>query len=172
MLKFVYHGNIGSGRLELEFKKPNKLLLIESFEVHFLDEIIQNMADERKIMVTELRERIINRFDPTALQCIALDSFDKRILNMTHLTSLKLESCDLPTIPVEIGRLPIGMLSIRGSKLPTNQDTFWNWISMSSICNTLKSLNFDSTGLKRLPLEIMFLKNLNLLSARYNELVI
>ncbi|XP_026821244.1 leucine-rich repeat protein soc-2 homolog [Rhopalosiphum maidis] len=170
MLRFVYHANIGNGKLELEFKKPNKLLLIESLDINCLDDIIRIMADERKIMVNELRERIINRFDPTAVQCIALDSFDKRILNMTHLTSLRLENCDLPTIPVEIGRLPIEVLSIRGSKLPTNQDTFWNWISMTSICNTLKSLNLDSTGLKRLPFEIMFLKNLYSLSARYNEL--
>ncbi|XP_060845959.1 uncharacterized protein LOC132925596 [Rhopalosiphum padi] len=41
---------------------------------------------------------------------------------------------------------------------------------MTSICNTLKYLNLDSTGLKRLPFEIMFLKNLYLSSARYNEL--
>jgi hypothetical protein len=34
---------------------------------------------------------------------------------MTHLTSLQLENCDLPMIPVEIGRLPIEMLGIRGT---------------------------------------------------------
>jgi hypothetical protein len=40
-------------------KKPNKLLLIESLDVNFLGDIIQFMAYKRKIMVNELRERII-----------------------------------------------------------------------------------------------------------------
>jgi len=59
MWRFVYHSNINSRKLQLEFKKPNKLLLIESLDVNFLDDIIKFMAYKRKIMVNELRERII-----------------------------------------------------------------------------------------------------------------
>jgi Leucine-rich repeat (LRR) protein len=92
-------------------------------------------------------------------------------LNMRNLTTLTMENCDLPSIPVEIGRLSIKYLDISGSKLPINQDTFWNWTSVTVICGTLTTLKINSIGITRLPFEIMFLKNLQILSANKNKLV-
>lgn len=121
------------------------------------------------------KHRLSNRFDPGSFEFVADTHFDKRILNMKHLNRLILENCNLPTLPIDIGNLPIEYLSLTGSKLATTQieqDTFWNWMSMNTISNTLDTLKMDSVDLKVLPFETLFLKNLRSLSVSNNSLVI
>lgn len=183
MLKNLYNKFITEGKMGLEFRDPKQVLLIDSkhkSEVLMFYTHIKAIVDGKNVKISthkmpktvSIKKAVINRFDPTAIEFIAVDRFDNRVLNMRHLSTLVLEKCDLPTIPVEIGRLPIKYLSISGSKLPTNQDTFWNWMSITKICNTLTVLKMDSIGMKKLPFEIMFLKNLQTLSATNNSLVI
>jgi len=121
------------------------------------------------------KKDLINRFDPMSLNFVAVNRFDNRVLNMRHLCRLVLENCDLQTLPIQIGHLPIKYLSISGSKLPTSRhelDIFWNWTSIMTICQSLTVLKMDSIGLKKLPFEIFFLKNLQTLSVSNNNLVI
>uniref|UniRef100_A0A2S2NTU5 Protein lap1 n=1 Tax=Schizaphis graminum TaxID=13262 RepID=A0A2S2NTU5_SCHGA len=181
MLNKVYHKFVAEGKMGLEFKEPKQLLSIDSkdkTEVNMLYAQIKAIVDGKKVIIAtrqmpktvSVKKAVMNRFDPMALEFVAIDHFDNRVLNMRHLTTLVLEKCDLPTIPIEIGRLPIKYLNISGSKLPINQDTLWNWTSITVICDTLISLKMDSIGIKRLPFEIMFLKNLQTLSATKNKL--
>lgn len=181
MLKNLYNKFITEGKMGLEFRDPKQVLLIDSkhkSEVLMFYTHIKAIVDGKNVKISthqmpktvSIKKAVINRFDPTAIEFIAVDRFDNRILNMRLLSTLVLEKCDLPTIPVEIGHLPIKYLSISGSKLPTNQDTFWNWTSITKICDTLTILKMDSIGMKKLPFEIMFLKNLQTLSATNNSL--
>uniref|UniRef100_A0A2S2PAV2 Leucine-rich repeat protein 1 n=1 Tax=Schizaphis graminum TaxID=13262 RepID=A0A2S2PAV2_SCHGA len=181
MLKKVYHEFVAEGKMGLEFMEPKKLLTIDSkdkSDVYMLYNQIKDIIDGKKVNIATCqitktvsdKKAVVNPFDPTALKFVAVDRFDNCVLNMRHLTTLVLEKCTLPTIPVEVGNLPITYLSISDSKLPTNQDTFWNWTSITTICDTLTTLKMDSIDMKRLPFEIMFLKNLQTLSAAKNEL--
>jgi hypothetical protein len=183
MVKKFYHQFVADGKLGLELIKPKIILLIDSedkSDVYTLYTLIKDIVDGKKVNIATCqmpktvsdKKVVVNRFDPTALEFVAVDRFDNRVLNMRHLTTLVLENCELPTIPVEVGSLPITYLSISGSKLPTDQDTFWNWTSITVICDTLTTLKMDSIGITRLQFEILFLKNLQTLSATKNELVI
>ncbi|XP_026819895.1 uncharacterized protein LOC113558598 [Rhopalosiphum maidis] len=181
MVKKIYHQFVADGKMGLEFIEPKKILMIDSqdkSDVYTLYTQIKDIVDGKKVNIATCqmpktvsnKKAVVNRFDPTALKFVAVDRFDNRVLNMRHLTTLVLENCELPTIPVEVGSLPITYLSISDSKLPTNQDTFWNWTSITTICDTLTTLKMDSIGITRLPFEITFLKNLQTLSTTKNEL--
>jgi hypothetical protein len=183
MLNKIYHKFVAEGKMGLEFKEPKQLLSIDSqnkTEVNMLYSHIKAILEGKKVNIAtrpmpksvSSTKAVINHFDIMAVEFVCVDRFDNRLLNMRHLTTLTLEKCDLPTIPIEIGRLSIKYLDISGSKLPINQDTFWNWTSMTVICGTLITLKINSIGITRLPFEIMFLKNLQTLSATKNKLVI
>ncbi|XP_060856421.1 leucine-rich repeat-containing protein 69-like [Metopolophium dirhodum] len=184
MLQNIYHSFIKEGKMGLEFSEPRQALLIVCEDKRLLylffrqlksiingnDVIISTRQMPKNVPA---KNELINRFDPSSLQYVAVSRFDNRVLNMRHLSKLVLEDCDLPTIPVQIGHLPIKYLSITGSKLPTSkneQDVFWNWTSGTTICYTLTTLKMDSVGIKKLPFEIFFLKNLQTLSASNNSL--
>ncbi|XP_026818413.1 leucine-rich repeat-containing protein 69-like [Rhopalosiphum maidis] len=181
MLNKIYHKFVAEGKMGLEFKEPKHLLSIDSknkTEVNMLYTHIKAIVEGKKVNIATRQmpksmsstKAVVNHFDLMALEFVAVNRFDNRVLNMRHLTTLTLKKCDLPTIPIEIGRLKLKYLDISGSKLPINQDTFWNWTSMTVICDTLITLKMDSIGIKRLPFEIMFLKNLQTLSATKNKL--
>lgn len=117
---------------------------------------------------------VSNCFDPKSLEFVNVNDFENHILDTNFFRKLILENCSFPKVPVGIGHLPIKYFSISGSKLENLQydkNTFWNWTSVNTICETLKTLNIDLVGLKSLPFEIMFLKNLYKLSAAKNKLV-
>jgi len=114
-------------------------------------------------------------FDPMSFDHKAVGRFDRRILNMKHLSTLVLEGCTLLPLPVELGDLPIKYLSLSLSNisfLPPNSIPFWNWMCGDTIGDTLITLKMDSINLRLLPFEIMFLKNLQTLSVAGNSLVI
>lgn len=116
----------------------------------------------------------VNRFDPGSSEFVAVDHFDKRIINMKQLNKLVLENCALSSLPLEMGHLPISYLSLTGSTLSTlrrDQDIFWDWMTLSTINSTLKTLKMDSVGMENVPFEIKFLKNLETLSVAKNKLV-
>jgi len=186
MLQNIYHSFIKEGKIGLEFSEPRQALLIVCEDkrlLYLFYRQLKNIIDGKDVIMSThqmpktvpAKHQFINRFHPSTLEFIADGFFDKRILNMRHLSKLVLENCDLPTIPAQIGNCPIKYLSISGSKIPTSQDeldVFWNWTYSTTICNTLKTLKMDSIGLKKLPFEIFFLKNLQTLSASNNSLVI
>ncbi|KAL4104470.1 hypothetical protein QTP88_019768 [Uroleucon formosanum] len=184
MLQNIYHNFIREGKMELDFSEPRQLLLIvckDKALLYLFFRKLKNIINGKDEM-NDTRQaprtvppghEIVNRFHPSSLFFVSYRHFDIRILNMRHLNTLVLEDCDLPTIPVQIGNLPISSLSITGSKLPTSQnelDVFWNFTSLSVICYTLRTLKMDSIGMKHLPFEIFFLKNLQTLSASNNNL--
>ncbi|KAL4104465.1 hypothetical protein QTP88_019763 [Uroleucon formosanum] len=184
MLQNIHHNFIREGKMGLEFSEPRQLLLIvckDKALLYLFFRKLKNIINGKDVIISTRQmprmvpaiHETVNRFHPSSLQFVSIRYFDNRILNMRHLNRLVLEDCDLPTIPVQIGNLPITYLSITGSKLPTSQselDVFWNFTSLSTICYTLRTLKMDSIGIKHLPFEIFFLKNLQTLSASYNNL--
>jgi hypothetical protein len=186
MLEDIYYKYIKERKMGLEFKVPRQLLLIIADDkdmlyllYHQLIDIIngKNVVIGTRHLLNTASGNFNHNLDYSTkpLEFVAINRFDNSLLNMKHLGKLVLENCDLPTIPAEIGSLPIRYLSMSGSKLPTsrfNQNTFWNWMSMDTVCGTLLTLKMDSVGLKSLPFEILFLKNLQTLSAAKNMLVI
>lgn len=184
MLQNIYHKFINDGKIGLEFSEPKQALLIVCDDKRllylFFRQLKTIIAGKNVNIRTHLMPKTVptkkvqmNRFDPMALQFSSIQRFDNRILNMRHLKTLLLEDCDLPKIPFQIGQLSLEYFSISGSKLPTSkneQDVLWNWTSITTICNSLRTLKMDSIGLKTLPFEISFLKNLETLSARNNKL--
>jgi len=185
MLQTISQKFIKEGKLGLEFSEPRQALLIECDDkkkLYMFFRQLKIIISGKKIKLCEnVRPKTLpaedilgNRFDPMALQFVSIKRFDNRVLNMIHLKKLVLENCDLPVIPFQLGQLCIEYFSISGSKLPTSineQNVFWNWTSIITICKSLTTLKLDSIGLKKLPFEIFFLKNLNTLSASNNSLV-
>lgn len=186
MLQNIYHNYLKDGKLGLEFNEPRQTLLIvcqDKRMLYMFYRQIKSIIDGKNVLIGSrqmpktipAKKDLINRFDPMSLNFVAVKRFDNRVLNMRHLSRLVLQNCDLQTLPIEIGHLPIKYLSISGSKLPTLQhelDMFWNWTSINTICQSLTILKMDSIGLRKLPFEIVFLKNLRTLSASNNNLVI
>lgn len=184
MLHTMYFKFIHEGKMGLEFRDPRQALLISCEDKKMINMFfrqVQNIVAGKNVVIGKrqmpkmvpAKKDLTNRFDPMALEFVAVNRFDNRLLNMRNLSKLVLENCDLPTIPIQIGHLPIKYLSISGSKLSTSQyeqDIFWNWTSIPIICDTLTTLKIDSLDLKKLPFEIFFLKNLTTLSACNNRL--
>lgn len=170
----------------LQFKHPSHLLLIVADDLNMLKMFHRQLQDivdgkyvnigQRQMPKTLSPKVIVNPFDPRSTQFIGVDHFDRRILNMTHLSKLVLDNCILSSLPEELGHLPITYLSISGCKLPTSstydQYIFWNWTSKDTICKSLTTLKMDSIELNKLPFEIIFLSNLDTLSVAKNKLVI
>lgn len=177
---------IKDGKLGLRFTQPNHLVLIHADDKLMIKMFLSQIQDilvGKSVMIgtrhmprkVPPKRKLMSRFNPISFEFVADNHFDKRILNMKHLNRLILENCNLPSLPIDIGNLPIECLSLTGSKLATTQfeqDTFWNWMSMKTISNTLDTLKMDSVDLKVLPFETLFLKNLRSLSVANNGLVI
>ncbi|XP_050422773.1 uncharacterized protein LOC126834705 [Adelges cooleyi] len=172
------------GKITLRFKQPKHQISVKADDTKMLLMFLRQLEDIIKGKDVKIGTRLIpnkvpakkdvNRFDPAAREFKAVDRFDRRVLNMRQLNSLILENCVLPTLPEQIGDLPISFLSLAGSKLATSsqydQDIFWDWMSKTTIGNTLKNLNIDSVNLTIVPFEIMFLRNLQSLSLTKNKL--
>lgn len=186
LLENIYCKFIKEKKIGLQFKDPRQVLLIVADDKQMLYMFYQQLRDimngknviigtRQMPKVVPAKKDVINRFDPMSTEFVAIKRFDNRVLNMRHLSVLVLEKCELPTMPIQIGHLPIKYLSLSGSKLATTsvyeRDTFWNWTSINTICETLTTLKMDSIGLKKLPFEILFLRNLETLSAAKNKLV-
>jgi len=183
-LKNIYYLPINrKNKIYLDFKKPKRVLSILfqsqlSFDMFYRElkdtiKIVENNKP-RPLKAVFSENYVTNCFDPKSLEFVNVKDFENRILDTKFLRKLVLENCSLPKMPVGIGDLTIKYFSISGSKLANSQydkNTFWNWTSLNTICETLKTLNIDSVGLKSLPFEIMFLKNLHTLSAANNKLV-
>lgn len=184
-LEAIHTKFVKDGKATLRFKQPKHQILLNADDRNMLFMFLRQIQDiisgkDVKIGTRQIPKKIppkkeVNRFDPSVREFIATDRFDKRILNMRQLHSLILENCILPSLPENIGDLPISSLSISGSKLSTtsqyDQDIYWNWMSKITIGNTLTSLKMDSVNLKILPFEIMFLRKLQDLSLAKNKLV-
>lgn len=174
------------GKLSMRFKLPRHLVLVQADDVNALNMFLRQVRDivNGKNVVIGTRQMpktvpakkdVSNRFDPSSAEFVAVDRFDRRILNMRHLNKLLLENCVLPNLPTQIGHLPIAYLSLSGSKLAASrydQDTIWDWMSSDTITSTLTTLKMDSVGLLTLPFEISFLRKLQTLSVANNKLVI
>lgn len=185
-LKQLHCNFIDEGRLGMRFKQPEHLLLVLADSIPklklFLKQI-KEIANGKNVAIgtrnmpktVPPKEKVVNRYDPLSTEFVAIECFDKRVLNMRQLNKLVLENCTLSSIPLEIGNLPISYLSLSGSKLSEeqyHQDIFWDWMSIDTIENTLKTLKMNSIGLKKIPFEIRFLKNLEALYVANNNLVI
>ncbi|VVC43715.1 Leucine-rich repeat,Leucine-rich repeat domain, L domain-like,Leucine-rich repeat, typical subtype [Cinara cedri] len=183
-LENVHHKFIKQGKLGLRFEQPNHLVLIKSDDKPLLELFlmqIQNIVIKRPVVIATRhmprtippKKKCVNRFNPMSREFVAINRFDNRVLNMKQLNYIVLENCDVPSLPIDVGNLPIAYLSLSNSKLATTQyeqDIFWNWMSMNTISNTLKTLRLDHVDLRVLPFETLFLKNLETLSVSNNNL--
>jgi len=181
----VHSKFVNDGKLGLRFKQPQHLLLIQAEDKKMLKMFlhqIQDILNGKNVIIASRhmpkavppKKEVVNPLDPETLEYTAINRFDKRILNMNNLNKLVMENCILPSLPVHIGNLPISYLSLSFSDLNAplqyDRDTYWNWMSMDTISNTLTTLKMDSIGMKIFPFEIFFLRNLETLSVAKNKL--
>lgn len=186
-LNRVHDKFIDDGKLGLGFNHPRHMVLIQSDNRSalklFLRQISEMFSGKKVNVATRpmpkkvpaAKVRSADRFDPESRVFKAVDRFDNRVLNMRHLSSLVLENCTLPSLPQHLGQLPIIYMSLSHSRLAASQydqDTFWDWMVEDVIGQSLTILKMDSVGLKTLPFEILYLKNLQSLSVSKNKLVI
>lgn len=177
---------VSEGKLSLSFARPKHLVLLQGDDKNA---VLELMTEIRKVMNGEevnvtkeqmpkgvvSKKKVLDMFSPDLLEFIAIEQFDSRILNMRNLRKLLIENCSLPIFPEKLGDLPIEYLSLSGSDItasPNYRDTYWNWMSADRISDTLTTLKLDRLGLSSLPFELMFLKNLQILSLGNNNLVI
>lgn len=177
---------VSEGKLSFCFNQPRHLVLLQGDDKKAVLELmteIQKIMNGEKVNVTKQempkdvvsKKKVIDMFSPECLKFIVIDQFDSRILNMRNLKRLIMEKCSLPFLPEQIGDLPIEYLSLTGSDITAtqpNRDTYWNWMCAERISNTLTTLKLDCLGLSSLPFELMYLKNLEILSLGFNSLVI
>lgn len=182
----VYTKEAARGKISLLFKRPKHRVVLLADNVNMLNLFLHQLHNiiRSKNVVTRAKQMLIsnlavkditNRFSLTSTEFVAIDHFDRRILNIINLNKLVLENCVLPNLPEQIGDLPLAFLSLSGSTLGASQyerDTLWDWMSVNTINQTLKTLHMDSINLMILPFEILFLKNLETLSISNNKLVI
>lgn len=184
-LKSVHSKFVGEGKLTLLFNQPKHQIMLQTDDKPLLSIFLQQIRGLATGKPVHIRSQPLlkkippkkkkNNFDPTSRQFVALDRFDRRILNMYQLTSLSLENCQISCLPMELGNLPISFLNLSGSTLPSSgsdKDTLWNWMAADKISNSLIILKMDSIGLESVPFEMMFLQNLQELSLNKNSLVI
>lgn len=171
------------GKLCLLFKRPKHRVQLQADDANmlnlFLHQLkyfvsnIKKVTRDRQGLKTILAQK--DRFSPAPTEYVAINHFDQRILSLMNLNKLVLENCVLPNLPEQIGHLPLAFLSLSYSELGASQyerDTLWDWMTVNTIQDTLKILHMDSISLRRLPFEILFLKNLETLSVSANDLVI
>lgn len=184
-LKTFHSRFVNEGKLSFEFRHPRHNVLFKGDDVNmvmlFLKQIRKMLKREDvKILGQQMPKAVpskkkLSLFDPMSFEHEAIGRFDSRILNMKHLSKLVLENCTLLPLPVELGDLPVTYLSLSRSNISSlTRDSifFWDWMCGDTICNTLVTLKMDSIDLRLLPLEIMYLKNLQTLSVAHNSLVI
>lgn len=170
---------ITEGRMAICFKLPKHQFIIDAYDGGVIDKppLQLNMFLENLkgiIAKKSINVRLNELYNPRFSQYITIDHFDRNKLNLNHLSSLILENCVLSSLPTQIGHLPISYLSLTKSTLGTSQfeqDTFWNWMSVDTIGETLNILEMNSVGLETLPYEIIFLRKLETLSIACNKLV-
>lgn len=178
-LEGIDSSQITECRMAICFKQPKHQFIINVYDDGVIDKppLQLNMFLENLkgiIAKKSINVRLNELYNPKFSSFITIDHFDKNNLNLDHLSSLVLENCVLSSISAQIGHLPISYLSLTGSTLGTSQleqDTFWDWMSVDTIGETLNILEMNSVGLETLPYEIIFLRKLETLSIAYNKLV-
>ncbi|XP_025203250.1 uncharacterized protein LOC112600278 [Melanaphis sacchari] len=182
MLEKILYKNIKERKMGLLFKDPKQVLMAtaDSSEMLYLFyRQLNDIIDGKNIIIGKRHNLPKIEHNENCYNLVRysnpLDSnvFDNILLKINHLSKIVMENCDLPKIPINIGNLPIRYLSISGSNIPTSQfdqNIYWNWMSMKTISCTLVVLKINAIGLKLLPFELLFLKNLQSLSASKNFL--
>lgn len=174
------------GKLGIHFIIPNHVVLFHADDIKMLILLVQQIRDMisgKNVFISERtmpknvppKKDNVNIYNPMNYEFTANRYFDNRILNMQFLKKLVMENGHLPKLPEQLGNLPIEYLSLSGSLLAStqyNKDTLWDWMSGNTIVNTLTTLKMSSNGLKILPFEILYLRNLQTLCVDHNQLVI
>uniref|UniRef100_A0A2S2NHV2 Protein lap1 n=1 Tax=Schizaphis graminum TaxID=13262 RepID=A0A2S2NHV2_SCHGA len=172
--KYKFHNLDGviffDKKIVLRFRKPKHEVLILTNDV----DKVENFSKDLMCLTKSLNLNISESFQTDILKlfgnkgCNALYGF-----NIEYLRTVALENCNLSYLPAGIGNLPIVSLSLNGSKLnmpDRGQNYVWDWMTKDIICRTLNEFEMNSIGLKKLPYEIIYLKNLHTLSVSNNAL--
>lgn len=165
---------LNTGWLAIRFSEPKHMIIMNSqkdynlFQEWFYDPLL--VCIKRNCNMTALERE----FDTKFTDFLSPGRFDRNTMDIGCLSTIILEGVDLPYLPENLGHTPISYLSISSSKLGLSNyepETFWDWMSLSIIRNTLKVLEMNSNGLEELPFEIVFLRELTTLSVSRNKLV-
>lgn len=156
------------GRLAFRFKHPNHQIVVHADDCCKLSSFLK-----------VFRVAIVNSGLPiNEVYCFKLPFYHftrttKHILNISKLSTLRLENIVLPAVPAVMDPyMPVSYLSLTGSSFGSThqKNSFWHW-AMNNISETLTYLEMNSMGLKIVPVDILFFKNLQALSLANNELV-
>lgn len=165
-----------SGFMAIRFTDPRHLIVLYtpclSQRIMFLEWFVHPFLN----CMIRNRDSIIldDDFDPKIADFMSVESFDRNTMLTGSLSTIVLEGIDLPFLPENFGDSPISYISISKSTLGlTNHEpqTFWDWMTKPTIGDTLEVLEMNSNDLRELPFELLFLKNLTVLSVSKNKLV-
>lgn len=172
VLKGVYTERVDEGILVFGFRKPKQDVMLITDVPGQAKSFVKNLFNE--IALANIKVKLDLRYDPDINGYLGLKRFDRNTLDLGNLNVLILENCVLPSLFERIGDLAVSYLSVSGSTLGGNErerDVFWDWMCLDTVGETLKILEMNKVGLKSIPFEILYLKNLHTLSVAENQLV-
>lgn len=159
-------------RMAFRFKKTVHEIIVQTEENHMVLKFLQMLTEllgKKNILVKSLQNIFQTDFNQYMM---GIPNFDSQHLDIANLNKLMLENIILPSGPFKMDPTSIVYLSLSGSsfKSMTQQNSFWDWI-VTSIGEKVTCLVLNNMKLKILPFDIMFMKNLQILSATNNNLV-
>jgi hypothetical protein len=165
-----------NGFLAIRFTEPRHMIVMHTSclrqRVLFLEWFLHPFLTCMYLIYDSLK--MDDAFDPNLAEFTSISRFNRNNMNIGCLSTVILEGVDLSSVPADFGHTPVSYISLSGSNLGLSNyepETFWDWMTKPTICKTLEVLEMNSNNLEKLPFEIIFLKNLTVLSVSDNKLV-
>lgn len=164
-----------SGRLAFRFKETKHEIIVQTdsyrMMLHFV-QMLTELLGKRHILI----QNLINKFQTDFNQYICISYLNRQNLDFVNwnlnLNRLILENIILPSGLFKMDHTSVTYLSLSGSSFGPmpQQNSFWDWI-VTSFGKKLTCLVLNNMKLKILPFDIIFMKNLQILSVANNDLV-
>lgn len=159
------------GRLAFRFRETAHEIIVQTDSRSMMLQFMQ-MLTELLRMRNILIQSLTNTFQTDFDQYICISHINFQRLDTTNLSKLMLENIILPSGPFKIDQIPVTYLSLSGSSFEskTQENSFWDCI-VTSVGEKLTCLILNNMNLKILPFDVLFMKNLQILSVANNVLV-
>ncbi|KAM3183707.1 hypothetical protein ACTXT7_009816 [Hymenolepis weldensis] len=129
-------------------------------------------ASITELLIERLKDYPVGSSFPTSLKnlhikSIKLDSFDTRILRLTHLSILTIEGSNISAITKDIAKLSLVRLCLNSNSIVS-----WPSVSRESpLSSFLTHLDLSGNRITRLPMDFWNLENLETLNLNDNQLI-